>query len=144
MKLVTISSLTAITLIIAACGTAQKSTKPATSKKSEATSSSITQSATTLPFVPAKPKDGVYAPGNEELTALQAKYPEVNMPTLTKGYTVYTGVCTGCHDAKNIYKLHLADWPDILNDMAGKARISNEEKDAVNKYVLAIKATQPG
>jgi hypothetical protein len=30
-----------------------------------------------------------------------------------------------------------------VDEMAIKAKISNEQKDAVYKYVMAIKATQP-
>ena len=90
-----------------------------------------------------KPKSGIYAPGNEELLAIQKEYSDVTIATLNEGYTIYTqGACINCHHPKNINNFEKAQWKDILDDMAEKASISAIEKDAVNKYVLAIKAVQ--
>lgn len=122
------------TIIIASCSS---------SKKSTSTTSSNTTPASTLPLVLAKSDDGVYAPGNEELIAIQAKYKEVSMKTLTDGHAIYVGICTNCHEAKSIYSRSEDQWLNIIEDMASRANITNVEKDAVLKYVLAIKATQP-
>ncbi len=74
---------------------------------------------------------------------MQADYKDITMQTLTNGYSIYTGVCTNCHGAKSIYSRPAATWPAIIDDMAQKAKITDAQKDAVYKYVLAIKATQP-
>lgn len=115
--------------------------------KKNATAPAPAPAATAAPYlvppVMKKPVNGVFPPRNEELTAIQATYQEVSMQTLTEGYKIYTGACTNCHNAKNIYSFPEEAWPAIMDDMARKARISHAEKDAVYKYVLAIKATQP-
>lgn len=129
MNLIKISSIAFVAIIIAACSSTKKST----------TSTAATTSSTV-----AKPSNGIFAPGNEELVALQTQYKEVTMETLTEGHTLYTqGACINCHGAKNIYKRDVDSWKGIIEDMAHKAKISDAQKDAVYKYVLAIKATQP-
>ena len=134
MKL-TISSIALAALVIVACSPSKKSTS---------------STATTTPSgpvagssMPVKSSNGVYSPGNEELAAIQVKYKDVTMRTLSEGYYIYTGVCTNCHPAKNIYSHAEESWPAIMDDMALRSRLTATEKDAVYKYVLSIKATQP-
>jgi len=126
--------LLAITsLIIAACSTSKK-----------ATTTSTTESSTTssTPLVLARTM-GMQAPGNEELVAIQAKFADVTLDKLKQGYELYTnGACINCHSANNIYNYGEAQWKDLVENMADKARISDSEKDAVYKYVLSVKATQ--
>ncbi len=63
---------------------------------------------------------------------------------LKQGHAIYTaGACIKCHEAMSIYHFGETRWKDIIDDMAQKALIGDEQKDAVYKYVLAIKATQP-
>jgi len=84
------------------------------------------------------------APGNEELTAIQVQYKDVTLEKLNEGHAIYTqGACINCHGAKNIYWFGEAQWKEIIEDMAQRSNISDVQKDAVCKYVLAIKATQP-
>lgn len=82
-------------------------------------------------------------PGETQLKAIQSKYPEVTMETLKEGHGIYTGVCTNCHGAKNIYSRSEEKWPSIIDNMAKKAKITDAQKNAVLKYVLAMKAAQP-
>lgn len=135
MKTTKITLLFAATIIIAACSSSKKTT------------TSVSSSNTTTPAntnVTTKPSSGIYAPGNEELAAIQTQYKDVTLAKLNEGHTIYTqGACINCHGAKNIYKRGEAQWKDIIDDMAKKAKISDEQKDAVYKYVLAIKAAQP-
>jgi mono/diheme cytochrome c family protein len=121
-------------LIIAACSTAKKSTTTSTSESSTTSSTPLVLARTT----------GMQAPGNEELVAIQAKFSDVTMDKLKQGYELYTnGACINCHTANNIYNYGEAQWKDLVENMAYKARMSDAEKDAVYKYVLSIKATQP-
>lgn len=75
-----------------------------------------------------------------QVDAAKTKFPEATMETLTKGYNVYYGAsCTGCHGAKKITNFEADELPTIINRMAKKAGISDEEKDAVLKYVIGVK-----
>lgn len=90
-----------------------------------------------------KSPDGIYAPGHEELAAIQVKYSDVTLERLNQGHVLYAySACIRCHAAQNIYKYDEARWKEIIDNMAPKAQISDSQKDAVYKYVLAIKATQ--
>ncbi len=87
--------------------------------------------------------DGIYAPGEYEVRVLQMQYADITLDKLTTGYTIYTtGACIGCHSPKNIYKYTETSWKNIVNDMAVLAKISEEQKDAVYKYVLSIKGAE--
>ncbi len=87
---------------------------------------------------------GTQAPGNEELNAIQVQYKEVSMEQLQAGHRIYTGgPCINCHGPISIYKIGLDQWKDIMDDMAQRAKLSEAQKDAVYKYVLSIKATEP-
>lgn len=118
--------------ILSACGTTKKAAMPKTAT-------------VTPPSVGAapKPSNGVYAPGEAELAAIRATGSDVTMETLTEGYRLYTGdACTRCHGVKSIYSRPVDSWPGIIADMAPRAKFTDAQKEAVLKYVLAIKAAQ--
>lgn len=141
MKLNSIFSIALATAISAACSTTKKSTTSAVSTPVAAPATTNTTPA--VPELLVRSSTGVYAPGTEELNAIQRKYLNVSIETLNQGYGLYTGVCTGCHKAFPVYNTGEESWPHIIDDMAVRARLTPLEKDAVLKYVLSIKATQP-
>ncbi|MES2140189.1 MAG: hypothetical protein V4511_10830 [Bacteroidota bacterium] len=125
-------------LIIAGCSASKKSST------STASSTPVSAAPTKNNLLFVKPAEGIPAPGNEELIALQVQYKDVTLEKLKEGHAIYTeGACIGCHAAVNIYQLEEAQWKGVVDDMAQKAYLSDVQKDAVYKYVLAIKATQP-
>ena len=138
MKTTKLLVITTAVIIFAACHAAKKST-------ASTVASSVPVANEPIPSFPA-PKDanGIYPPGKPELTAMQVTYKEVTLNTLMEGYSIYTeGACINCHGDKSIYPYSEVQWKDIVDDMAVKAGISDAQKNAVYKYVLAIKATQP-
>ncbi|MDP2385732.1 MAG: cytochrome c [Bacteroidota bacterium] len=137
MKTTQLAFLTITIALITACSSSKKANTTVVS------SSSTPANTPATPFVVGKPANGIYPPGNEELTAIQVKHKDVTLEKLQEGYKIYTqGACINCHGAENIYAHTEDQWEGIIDDMAQKARISDPEKDAVYKYVLAIKATQ--
>jgi hypothetical protein len=79
------------------------------------------------------------APGDVELTAGKTKFPDLTLAELTNGYSIYHGACTNCHGVKNITNRSEEKWVEVLNVMAKKAKLTQEEKDAVWKYIMATK-----
>ena len=113
----TISKITIIALsavIMTACGSSKKSSTPAPS----------------------------IIPGDAQLTAIKAKYPDATAEQLKQGHSIYIGACTNCHGQKNIFKRSEASWLHEIDDMSPKAKLTAVEKDALTKYILAMKATQ--
>ena len=133
--------LAGIIVILLACGTHKKNK---TTTVTPAPTSTVTKSEPTYNFPAPKSTHGVYPPGNEELVAIQKIDKNVTMDILNQGFYVYSvGKCINCHGSKSIYSRKEELWKDIIDDMAIKAKISDAERDAVYKYVLSIKATQP-
>lgn len=141
MNLLKSATIVLLTLSVAACSTLRKT-------KNTTTPSTASETPKPAPAIPGlmnptpKPKTGIFAPGADELAAIQTKYSETTMKMLQEGYQIYTGICTGCHEAKSIYSRPESAWPDIIKSMAIEARITPAQKEAVYKYVMSIKATQ--
>jgi hypothetical protein len=132
MKRNKILAIAISTIIMVACGTSKSKVIP-----------SVSNTPVEKPKLVVKPSNGIYAPGQEELAAIQVQFQDATLDHLKQGYTIYSeGACVKCHAAENIYRFSEIQWKMIVEDMAKKARISDAEKDAVYKYVLAIKATQ--
>jgi len=130
-----------ITLIITACHSTKKSTSVTTSEPSVSVAPPPTASVSGPAF--RKPADGIYPPGNEELNAIKIQYADLTLEKLKEGHLLYTqGACINCHAAQNIYTYGETQWKQIMDNMALKARITEAQKDAVYKYVLAIKAAK--
>jgi mono/diheme cytochrome c family protein len=110
-----IASLLFITVAFNSCNTAKKTTTPALAS---------------------------IVPGEAQLTAIKAKYPDVTAEQLSEGHSIFIGACTNCHGQYNIYKRSEASWLHEIDDMSPKAKLTDSQKDALTKYVLAMKATQ--
>ncbi|HTA63624.1 MAG TPA: hypothetical protein VK835_14260 [Bacteroidia bacterium] len=77
---------------------------------------------------------------NAQVDAAKTKYPDATIDALKQGHDVYYGgACTRCHGAKKITNFSEDELPGIIENMARKAKISAEEKDAVLKYVMGVK-----
>ncbi len=84
-------------------------------------------------------KPYAYQPTEVELTAGKTKFSDLTIDNLVKGHSIYYGACLRCHEAKNINDYGLDEFSDILNNMARKAKLTPEEKDAVLRYAVSIK-----
>ena len=132
-----------VVITIAACGTSKKSarSKGTTSTNAVESNNQVSQQG---PYLLAPPPSDIKAPGNEELIAIQTQYKDATLENLKQGHVIYTETaCVKCHVAQGIYKYDVITWKSIIDDMSAKAEISDLEKDAVYKNVMAIKATQP-
>jgi len=99
---------------------------PKTTKSTAGTPKTIESSATS-------------GPTEAQLIAAKTKYPDVNMDKLKQGHNLYYGTCSSCHATQPINKWDETQWAGILDNMAQKAQLTPTEKDAVWKYVMAVK-----
>ena len=114
MTISKISIVASLAIVMAACGSSKKSS----------------------------PKPSI-VPGEAQLTAIKAKYPDATAEQLTQGHSIYVGACTNCHKQKNIFKRTEAKWLHEIDAMSPKAKLTAAQKDALTKYILSKKATQP-
>lgn len=138
-------TLAAIGLVfVAACHTTKKTNTPVATQPVNPPATVTTATSNATAMATKRPANGIYEPGSTELTAIQTTYANASMAQLMEGYHLYTaGACVKCHEAKNIYRRGNNEWKGIIDEMADKAHINDVQKDAVYKYVMSIKATQP-
>ena len=145
MKTTQLILIAGIAMAIIACKSSKNttSTDAATPAPASTPSTTATSTEPVSPFFMNKAANGIYAPGSDELTAIQVQYPDMTLDKLNKGYSLYSeSACIQCHQAKNIYRIPDEHWKDICANMSEKSKISEEQKDAVYKYVLAVKASK--
>ena len=139
-RLLQILVVTAFICPVSSCSISKQST---VSKKDTSANSPNTNITNGNNFLLLPPISDNVLPGKEELMAIQKQYRTVTLQQLTTGYTIYTsGACINCHQAQPIKKFEPEQWKTILDDMALRSNLNAEEKDAVHKYVLSIKAKQ--
>lgn len=102
---------------------------------------SSSKKATSTASTPAKTEVSLN-PGDAEVKAILPRFADVTLQTLNDGYTVYTGPCTNCHGKKDIFSRSEEHWQSAIDRMAPKAGITDKQKDALWKYVLAMKASR--
>lgn len=88
------------------------------------------------------PKQAVklYPPNEAALTIIQKSNSNASMELLNQGYKLYTaGACIHCHEARDINNFNNSQWGKIIDDMAIKANITIEEKNAVLNYIVSVK-----
>jgi uncharacterized protein YcfL len=79
-------------------------------------------------------------PTEHQLSAVKAKIPDATMDQLKKGHSIFYGACTNCHGAKNITNYTEQELAGVLDQMAPKAKLSADEKEAVWRYALAVRS----
>ena len=58
---------------------------------------------------------------------------------LALGKTIFENSCGKCHDLHNPTDYNAQDWVGIMNWMAPKANLNEEQKDMVYDYVVSVK-----
>lgn len=147
MKLSTPSLATFSLLAMMACHSNKKTTvaaaAPAPSPAPVPAANTTTVSAAPSLYMVERPAAMIPEPGEAQLTAIQATYKNVTMEDLTLGHKIYTkGACIGCHVPQPVTKYSEGTWKGLVMDMAQKAMISDSDRDAVYKYVMAVKAAE--
>lgn len=136
MKLQLFATSASIILLIMACHTNKKATSQPTPVANETVN---TNTVSTLPNSNSDP----FAAGETEVKAIQPRFPDVTAAVLKEGQRIYTGPCVKCHNESKmkLYTRTEESWQKAIDHMAPKAGITDVEKDALWKYVLAMRAS---
>lgn len=78
---------------------------------------------------------------NEKIVAeAQKKSSAITLANITNGIDVYNNKCMTCHGAKGGIEGHSAtEWVNIIDRMAPKAKLTEDEKNNLSHYILAKK-----
>lgn len=77
----------------------------------------------------------------ERFMAVKTRFPDATKEELQKGYYIYTGACTKCHGTKDITNYTEPRLLEIVDDMSKKANITSEEKQALIRFAVGVRAT---
>lgn len=72
-------------------------------------------------------------------TAEMAQKSGQNLDTLSRGHTVYTTACARCHEPMMPSEISGQDWHVVVPGMSWNAGISEEDEQAVMKYIMAAR-----
>lgn len=59
--------------------------------------------------------------------------------SLAQGKTIFVNSCAICHDLPKAREHSVADWVGIMNTMAKKAKLTNEQHVMVYDYIVSQK-----
>ena len=58
---------------------------------------------------------------------------------LAQGKTIYESACKRCHDLPNPTDFDATKWVGIMNSMAPKAKLTDDQHKMVYDYVVSVK-----
>lgn len=85
------------------------------------------------------PEVDVLVPTEKDVSAGSHKYPDLQLAQLNQGYTILQTQCTRCHKMYKPGDFAQSDWDMIIPNMAKKARLTDEEKDKLERYIVSKK-----
>jgi hypothetical protein len=62
----------------------------------------------------------------------------IDLATLREGRTLFVSRCIECHTLPRASRFTQSDWPCIVHEMGGRAKLKPAERDAVLAYILAV------
>lgn len=62
-----------------------------------------------------------------------------SLDKLEQGKTIYDNSCGTCHDLPNPTDFTSVEWIGIMNSMAPKAKLTDEQHQLVYDYVVSVK-----
>jgi len=71
-----------------------------------------------------------------------ASVKDFDAAVVAKGKVIYTTNCAKCHKLYDAKDFKLADWKPILDDMAHKAKLTDEQKGQVWEYLSSENNTK--
>lgn len=97
--------------------------------------------ALTMALAACFPKSGP-VPGpvtGDAAKAASSKWPGATETSLAEGRQIFTDHCNKCHGYPDVNAKEEGEWPHILDEMAGKAKLTPAEK---NKVLLFVQASR--
>jgi mono/diheme cytochrome c family protein len=68
------------------------------------------------------------------------RHEQADAQTLEAGRKVFLNRCIPCHALPDIARYDSERLPGIVNWMSGRAHLTPEQKDALTKYLMTVKA----
>jgi hypothetical protein len=72
-----------------------------------------------------------------QLDRAARRWPEETPENFERGRNLYLAKCSGCHALVLPQERSADQWPAIVNQMEPLAKISDEERDRILRFILA-------
>lgn len=72
----------------------------------------------------------------------QGRWPDSSLAQLEQGRSVFVQRCSGCHALPLPDTRTEAEWKKVLDEMAGDAKLTLDERVLVERFVLSVRTRQ--
>jgi cytochrome c5 len=72
-----------------------------------------------------------------------AQWPDASPAQLSHGRETMESHCTACHSMPSPLHETAKDWPEVMQDMAEKAKLPTADEVAMLRFILAARASMP-
>lgn len=83
--------------------------------------------------------EAAYAPSEKEINLAQKNWPNTTAEELKEGNSIYKNQCTQCHKNFTITNFSEKKWKHEIDDMAPKAKLTDEQKLKLTKFILSFR-----
>jgi hypothetical protein len=80
-----------------------------------------------------------YVPSVTSQMATARKGQHVDLAMLRNGRALFVSRCIECHTLPVVWRYSVEDWPELVDEMSGRATLKPMERDAIIAYILAIR-----
>lgn len=75
----------------------------------------------------------------KQMAIVQVRWPNTTEDDVRQGQTIFTGKCTECHANQVITDLSEKKWLHEIDDMSPKAKLTEDEKLKLTKFILSYR-----
>jgi cytochrome c5 len=68
------------------------------------------------------------------------RYPGTTVDDLERGRALYVRRCAGCHTLPLASAHTAAEWPEVIGEMAGRARLGPRDRADVERFLFVLSA----
>jgi cytochrome c556 len=79
-------------------------------------------------------------PTAEDARRATFQWPDATLDELKRGREIYVSRCSSCHDLYLPRDETPSKWPDILDDMGTRSKMSAAERSAVERFLTTLAA----
>jgi cytochrome c5 len=77
-------------------------------------------------------------PTAADVTRAQTHFPQATLDSLEAGRRAFVDSCSGCHALPNPQKKRADQWPKVLDEMAGEAKLSTSQKNLIAQFLVTM------
>ena len=77
-------------------------------------------------------------PNEVDVARAQTHFPGATLASLEAGRRAFVDSCSGCHALPKPEKKSADQWPKVLDEMAGEAKLSTSQKNLIAQFLVTM------